>query len=34
MITKLYLTGDYKAAFNKGKVNETEMRVRHTGIME
>ena len=24
-----YLTGDYKTAFNKGKQNETEMRVKH-----
>ena len=24
-----YLTGDYKTAFNKGKVQETEMRVKH-----
>ena len=24
-----YLTGDYKSAFNKGKQQETEMRVRH-----
>lgn len=24
-----YLTGDYKAAFNKGKQQETEMRVKH-----
>ena len=24
-----YLTGDYKAAFNKGKIQETEMRVKH-----
>ena len=26
---KLYLTGDYKTAFNKGKIQETEMRVKH-----
>ena len=25
-----YLTGDYKTAFNKGKQQETEMRVKHT----
>lgn len=28
-----YLTGDYKSAFNKGKQQETEMRVRHTKAM-
>lgn len=28
-----YLTGDYKAAFNKGKQQETEMRVKHTKAM-
>ena len=27
-----YLTGDYKSAFNKGKQQETEMRVRHTEV--
>ena len=27
-----YLTGDYKTAFNVGKQNEVEMRVRHNGI--
>jgi ribonucleoside-triphosphate reductase len=27
-----YLTGDYKTAFNKGKIQETEMRVKHCGI--
>ena len=27
-----YLTGDYKSAFNKGKIQETEMRVKHCGI--
>lgn len=27
-----YLTGNYKTAFNKGKQNETEDRVKHTGI--
>ena len=26
-----YLTGDYKSAFNKGKQQETEMRVKHCG---
>lgn len=29
-----YLTGNYKTAFNKGKVAETEQRVRHTGCLE
>ena len=24
-----YLTGNYKTAFNKGKQQETEMRVKH-----
>lgn len=27
-----YLTGDYKTAFNPGKVNEVENRVKHYGI--
>lgn len=27
-----YLTGDYKTAFNRGKQQETEMRVKHNGI--
>ena len=27
-----YLTGDFKTAFNKGKQQETEMRVKHIGI--
>ena len=27
-----YLTGDYKTAFNAGKVAETEARVKHTGV--
>ena len=26
-----YLTGSYKSAFNKGKIQETEMRVKHGG---
>ena len=26
-----YLTGSYKTAFNKGKIQETEMRVKHGG---
>lgn len=34
MITILYLTGNYKTAFNKGKIQETDMRVKHTGLME
>jgi ribonucleoside-triphosphate reductase len=29
-----YLTGSYKDAFNKGKIQETEMRVKHTGRFE
>lgn len=28
-----YLTGDYKTAFNKGKQQEVEMRVKHDGGM-
>lgn len=27
-----YLTGDYKTAFNAGKIAETEDRVEHTGV--
>ena len=27
-----YLTGDYKSAFNKGKQQEVENRVKHTGV--
>ena len=27
-----YLTGNYKTAFNEGKVQEVEMRVKHTGV--
>lgn len=27
-----YLTGNYKTAFNKGKQQETEMRVKHSGL--
>ena len=27
-----YLTGDYKTAFNEGKQQEAEMRVKHCGI--
>ena len=29
-----YLTGNYKTAFNLGKQQETEMRVKHTGVLE
>ena len=29
-----YLTGDYKTAFNLGKQQETEMRVKHTEIIK
>ena len=29
-----YLTGDYKTAFNKGKIQETEMRVKHMGVKQ
>ena len=29
-----YLTGNYKTAFNHGKVKETEDRVKHVGVME
>lgn len=29
-----YLTGDYKTAFNPGKQDETEHRIRHSSIME
>ena len=29
-----YLSGDYKKSFNYGKQQETEQRVKHTGIME
>ena len=29
-----YLTGSYKEAFNAGKVEETDARVKHTGQME
>lgn len=28
----MYLTGNYKTAFNKGKQQEVENRVKHTGI--
>lgn len=29
-----YLTGNYKTAFNYGKVKETENRVKHVGVIE
>ena len=29
-----YLTGNYKTAFNNGKIAETEERVKHTGQVE
>ena len=29
-----YLTGDYKTAFNKGKIQETEQRYKHSKLME
>lgn len=29
-----YLTGNYKTAFNPGKVKETDARVKHVGVME
>lgn len=29
-----YLTGNYKTAFNAGKVAETEDRIRHVGVIE
>lgn len=29
-----YLTGNYKTAFNKGKIAETDDRVKHVGCME
>lgn len=29
-----YLTGNYKTAFNKGKIAETDDRVKHVGYME
>ena len=32
MTTILYLTGDYKTAFNPGKRQEVEHRVKHTVI--
>ena len=30
----MYLTGDYKSAFNKGKQQETEMRYKHSKQLE
>lgn len=29
-----YLTGNYKTAFNSGKIAETDDRVKHVGVME
>lgn len=29
-----YLTGNYKTAFNKGKISETEDRIKHVGRLE
>lgn len=29
-----YLTGNYKTAFNKGKISETEDRIKHVGKLE
>lgn len=29
-----YLTGNYKTAFNYGKIKETEARVKHVGVIE
>ena len=29
-----YLTGDYKTAFNKGKIQETEQRYKHSNLVE
>jgi len=29
-----YLTGDYKTAFNKGKIQETEQRYKHSKLLE
>ena len=29
-----YLTGNYKTSFNDGKIQETEMRIKHVGYME
>ena len=29
-----YLTGDYKTAFNKGKIQETEQRYKHSKMLE
>lgn len=30
----MYLTGNYKTAFNDGKIAETEDRVKHVGRLE
>ena len=29
-----YLTGNYKTAFNKGKIEETDMRIKHNKIYQ
>lgn len=29
-----YLTGNYKTSFNNGKIQETEQRVKHTGVLK
>ena len=29
-----YLTGNYKTAFNLGKIAEVEQRVKHAGVFE
>ncbi len=29
-----YLTGNYKTAFNAGKIQEVEQRIRHVGMKE
>lgn len=30
----MYLTGDYKTAFNYGKQKETEDRFKHSGLLK
>ena len=34
MITQLYLTGNYKTAFNAAKVEEADDRFRHADLKE
>lgn len=29
-----YLTGNYKTSFNNGKIQETEQRIKHTGVLK